>query len=181
MSEGWEERTRKASSHLLGLKMSSRRRMDSPERVVRRGHRQSFNIKVESGSGLSTKNEDFEDPVMNQIRANLPSIGVELSESNGAAHEEGCDHDFASEVKEHFDEMLLPEEWLELDPVYLQVPPSLESKEFTDILEVCASINCFICYLSIFFRNLIWLIFAQYDQKKELVQNEMISAISIET
>lgn len=64
---------------------------------------------------------------MQQIKASIP----ENNKINGKLRS-----DNRSEVSVHLDEVLLPEEWLELDPVYLCTPPSLDTKEFQDIFQV---------------------------------------------
>lgn len=120
--------------------MLHRARSHSPEKKnmeSKATHRGSLNIKLNSEDDFSHISESFTDPIIKQITAHVPTKTKKdhISNDNNTA-----------EVLKHFDEMLLPEEWLELDPVYLCAPPSLDTKEFQDILKV----RYYIMFISVY-------------------------------
>ena len=51
----------------------------------------------------------------------------------------------SSECVRHLEDMLLPEEWLQLDYAYLTTPPSLDTQEFRDILKVRQVVYVCVC------------------------------------
>jgi hypothetical protein len=55
----------------------------------------------------------------------------------------------SSECVRHLEDMLLPEEWLQLDYAYLTTPPSLDTQEFRDILKVQYIKLCMCVYVCV--------------------------------
>ena len=107
--------------------MLNRSRSHSPGKSpkVRESTRRDID-KIKLNEDFSKVTESMDDPIMQQIKANIPS-----------KNRKGRNPvDNRSAVAKHFDEMLLPEEWLELNPVYLCTPPSLDTDEFQEILKV---------------------------------------------
>ena len=117
----------------------------------RDNHRRSLNIKLQPEADFSKVGDSFVDPVIQQIKAIIPDHGQADNTLSG---------DKRSAVSMHLDEVLLPEEWLEVDPVYLSTPPSLDTKEFQDILQVCGLLLCvcFNLFLFLCVIILLWLI-----------------------
>jgi hypothetical protein len=123
--------------------MSARIRSHSPSKSPRVGNRShnSLDIKLTSKVDYTNISESFADPIIQQIKAHIPVQSKKESQDQSG---EKLTDDIRSEVSKHFDDVLLPEEWLELDPVYLHTPPSLETTEFLDILQVTSMIKLFL-------------------------------------
>mmetsp|Transcript_15230 Transcript_15230/g.28675 ORF Transcript_15230/g.28675 Transcript_15230/m.28675 type:complete len:122 (+) Transcript_15230:107-472(+) len=107
--------------------MLQRTRSHSPGKTPkeRENRRRSLNIKLKSGDDFSHVGESFTDPVIQQIKSHVPTQSMIDGNLN---------YDLTTKVSNHINDVLLPEEWLELEPVYLCTPPSLDTKEFQDIL-----------------------------------------------
>jgi hypothetical protein len=109
--------------------MLTRTRSQSPGKSPkdRDTRRRSLNIKLKSEVDYSNVSDSFADPIMQQIQASIPTQIPKEGKLNS---------DNRTDVALHFEDVLLPEEWLELEPLYLCPPPSLETAEFQELLEV---------------------------------------------
>jgi hypothetical protein len=109
--------------------MIHRARSHSPGKSPKEKDNLRRSIKLNSEVDYSNVGKSFTDPFMQQIKEKIPAP----NKSGGPNNANIVD---TAAVTSHFEDILLPEEWLELEPIYLRTPPSLETKEFQDILEV---------------------------------------------